>query len=101
MKWNVFVDNDQQEQLPAIVNLWHNKQRDKPNRLSPLPLLRMTDHMPCRDAAAMLGINAGTLQKWRNGEIETGLHYAQADRIAIRSLGVHPSFVWGAEWWKV
>lgn len=101
-------DNDQPEPLCSVENPWQAQHasdargmRERPNRLSPLPLLRMTDGMPCREAAAMLGVNAGTLQKWRNGETEIGLHYAQADRIAIRHLGTHPSNVWGQEWWKV
>ena len=63
--------------------------------------LRITEDMPCREAAAFLGVNAGTLQKWRNGDIETGLHYARADRIAIKNLGKHPADVWGQDWWKV
>jgi hypothetical protein len=103
MEWRLFVD-DQKEQTPNIINIWQDEslaKRLRPNRLSPSPLLRITDGMACRDAAAMLGINAGTLQKWRNGQIETGLHYAQADRIAIRKLGVHPATVWGSDWWRV
>ena len=97
------------ESPPSVLNLWntagesgsHGTERDRPQRLSPLPLLRITDGMPCREAATFLGINAGTLQKWRNGETETGLHYARADRIAIKNLGKHPADIWGQDWWKV
>jgi hypothetical protein len=95
---------NQQEQPQDVINIWQDDslaKRLRPNRLSPTPLLRITDGMACREAAAMLGLNAGTLQKWRNGDIETGLHYAQADRIAIRNLGVHPATVWGSDWWRV
>lgn len=49
----------------------------------------------------MLGVNAGTLQKWRNGETQQGLHYARADKIACQSLGVHPTAIWGKDWWRV
>tara|TARA_R110000868_G_scaffold347228_2_gene608292 strand:+ start:254 stop:520 length:267 start_codon:yes stop_codon:yes gene_type:complete len=80
-----------------VVDVW----RERPNRLSPLPLLKLTEGMPCRDGASMLGINTGTLQKWRNGETAIGLHYAQADRIAVRHLGIHPSSLWGRDWWRV
>jgi hypothetical protein len=86
-------------QQPQINDVWETPLRA--NRLSPLPLLQLTEGMPCRDAAAMLGINAGTLQKWRNGDTHIGLHYAHADRIAIRNLGTHPANVWGVEWWKL
>ena len=75
--------------------------RERPVRLSPLPLVRMTENMPCREAAAMLGVNTGTLQKWRNGEIQQGLHYARADKIACQQLGVHPASIWGKDWWLV
>lgn len=98
--------DEQSETVPQIENPWDNNSsfdslRDSPKRLSPLPLLRITNDMPCREAAAFLGVNAGTLQKWRNGDIETGLHYARADRIAVKALGKHPAEVWGSDWWKV
>lgn len=75
--------------------------RERTNRLSPLPLLLLTEAMTCRDGASALGINVGTLQKWRNGDTDIGIHYAQADRIAVRHLGVHPSSLWGRDWWRV
>jgi hypothetical protein len=84
---------------PHIHDVWAT--RERPNRLSPEPLLALTRDMPVRDAAEMLGINVGTLQKWRNGETHAGLHYAQADRIAVRHLGTHPAVIWGNDWWKV
>lgn len=101
--------DDQPESPPSIQNPWKvanaseslGISRERPQRLSPIPLLRITEDMPCREAAAFLGVNAGTLQKWRNGDIETGLHYARADRIAIKNLGKHPADVWGQDWWKV
>lgn len=91
---------EQHEEQPeiAIHDVW--TQRERPARLSPEPLLNMTRDLPVREAAAMLGINVGTLQKWRTGESQLGLHYATADRIAIR-LGTHPAVLWGREWWKV
>lgn len=92
--------------VPEINNVWQDaprvtQQRERANRLSPLPLVRIVEGMPCRDGAAMLGINAGTLQKWRNGETQQGLHYARADRIACNALGVHPTAIWGEQWWRV
>lgn len=90
---------------PSVNNPWHNKPqrqvRERPLRLSPEPLVRMVDGMPCREAAAFLGVNAGTLQKWRNGDTTQGLHYARADRIACHALGMHPASIWGAEWWRL
>jgi transposase-like protein len=55
---------------PVVSNVWTTAQprttaRERPVRLSPEPLVKIVDGMPCREAAAMLGINAGTLQKWR------------------------------------
>lgn len=87
---------------PSVENVWHaTSARDKSIRLSPMPLVIMVEGMPCREGAAMLGINAGTLQKWRNGETAAGLHYARADRIAVHALGVHPTAIWGKEWWRL
>lgn len=89
---------------PAVEDVWQSVRattRERPVRLSPLPLVRIVDGMSCREAAAMLGINTGTLQKWRNGETAQGLHYARADRIAVQQLGVHPTAIWGQAWWKV
>jgi len=88
------------DNLPAVADVWHNRRQRAP-RLSPEPLVRMVEGMTCRDAAAYLGVNAGTLQKWRNGETRQGLHYAKADTIACRALGVHPSAIWGREWWSL
>jgi len=87
---------------PSVNNVWHGKTyRERPQRLSPEPLVKLVDGMPCRDAAALLGINAGTLQKWRNGNTQHGIHYARADEIACRALGVHPTAIWGNDWWRV
>jgi len=91
---------------PVVSNVWTTAQprtttRERPVRLSPEPLVKIVDGMPCREAAAMLGINAGTLQKWRNGETQQGLHYAKADQIACNALGVHPTAIWGKQWWQV
>ena len=87
---------------PAVDNVWlATTARERPIRLSPEPLVRIVEGMPCREAAALLGINAGTLQKWRNGETQQGLHYAKADQIACNALGVHPTAIWGKQWWQV
>ena len=86
---------DQHE--PQIHDVWSKR----PTRLSPEPLLVLTRDMPVRDAAAMLGINVGTLQKWRNGDTQVGIHYATADRIAVRHLNTHPSLIWGNDWWQI
>jgi len=90
----------EENEATNVVDVWSDA-RERPNRLSPLPLLLLTEGMPCRDGASMLGINTGTLQKWRNGETAIGLHYAQADRIAVRHLNTHPSLLWGRDWWRV
>jgi hypothetical protein len=93
--------DDQPELLPSVHNPWTVANASESLCKARERLLRITEDMPCREAAAFLGVNAGTLQKWRNGDIETGLHYARADRIAIKNLGKHPADVWGQEWWKV
>ena len=88
---------------PAVEDVWQPSPntRERPVRLSPDPLVKLVEGMPCREAANMLGINAGTLQKWRTGDTEQGLHYARADRIACQALGVHPTAIWGQAWWQV
>lgn len=84
---------------PRVEDVW--QKRERPARLSPEPLLKFVVDLPVRDAAEALGVNTGTLVKWRSGNFEPGLHYAKADRIAIMHLRVHPSFVWGQEWWRL
>ena len=49
-------------QQPQINDVWETPLRA--NRLSPLPLLQLTEGMPCRDAAAML---ASTQALFRSG----------------------------------
>ncbi len=88
------------DETPTIEDAWAGAKRERIARLSPEPLLRIVQDMACRDAAAFLGVNVGTLQKWRNDETSIGLHYARADRIAVRNLGKHPSAIWGADWWR-
>ena len=87
------------EAQPQVVDVW--SRRERPPRLSPEPLLRYVADLPCREAAAALGINPGTRVKWRAGDFEPGIHYAKADRIAIKNLRTHPSVVWGQEWWRL
>jgi hypothetical protein len=49
--------------------------------------------------AAALGCNRAMVNKWRNGKSVLISPY-RADRYAIR-IGLHPSLVWGAEWWNL
>jgi hypothetical protein len=46
--------------------------------------------------AEMLGTTRRAVTRWRS----IGLNERQADELAVRHLGVHPSVVWGAEWWR-
>jgi transcriptional regulator with XRE-family HTH domain len=63
--------------------------------------MRIVDGLSMRDAAEVLGVNPGTITRWRNpeGERRPSIHFAKADEIAIR-IGFHPAEIWGAEWWK-
>lgn len=81
----------------GVEDVW---KRERIKRLSTTPLLRAVHDLPVRDAAETLGVNVGTLVKWRASEGACTIHYARADRIAIR-LGVHPSVMWGREWWNL
>ena len=81
----------------GVEDAW---KRERVARLSTTPILRAIENLPVRDAAEMLGINIGTLMKWRASEGASTVHYARADRIAIR-LGVHPAYMWGREWWQI
>jgi hypothetical protein len=80
-----------------VDDVW---KRERIARLSCEPVLRAVGELPVRDAAELLGVNVGTLMKWRASEGSATIHYARADRIAIR-LGVHPSAMWGREWWNL
>ena len=81
----------------GVEDVW---KRERIKRLSTAPILRAVHDLPVREAAAQLGVNVGTLVKWRNSEGASTIHYARADRIAIR-LGVHPSVMWGKDWWNL
>jgi len=81
----------------GVEDAW---KRERVARLSTIPILRAIDNLPVRDAAQLLGVNIGTVVKWRASEGSATVHYARADRIAIR-LGVHPAYMWGREWWQI
>jgi len=81
----------------GVEDVW---KRERIARLSTAPVLRAVNDLPVREAAVMLGVNVGTLMKWRASEGAATIHYARADRIAIR-LGVHPSAMWGRDWWSL
>lgn len=81
----------------GVEDVW---KRERIARLSTAPVLRAVNDLPVREAAVMLGVNVGTLMKWRASEGAATIHYARADRIAIR-LGVHPSAMWGRDWWTL
>jgi hypothetical protein len=81
----------------GVEDVW---KRERTARLSTTPILRAVEDLPVRDAAQILGINVGTLVKWRASEGECTVHYARAERIAIR-LGSHPAYLWGREWWQI
>lgn len=80
----------------GVEDVW---KRERTARLSTAPILRAVDDLPVREAAVLLGVNVGTLMKWRASEGAATIHYARADRIAIR-LGHHPSHMW-REWWSI
>lgn len=82
---------------PQVEDVW---KRERIARLSCEPVLRVVSDLPVRDGAELLGVNVGTLMKWRQSEGSATIHYARADRIAIR-LGVHPSAMWGRDWWTL
>lgn len=84
---------------PRVEDVW--SKRERPGRLSPEPLLRFVVDLPCREAAEALGVNPGTMVKWRAGNFEPGIHYAKADRIAVKHLRTHPATIWGQEWWSL
>ena len=75
--------------------------RERPPRFSPDPLLRIVDGLSMRDAADVLGVNPGTITRWRNSSDEnpSSIHFVKADEIAVR-VGVHPASIWGQAWWK-
>jgi len=50
---------------PRVEDVW--SKRERPGRLSPEPLLRFVADLPCREAAEALGVNPGTMVKWRSG----------------------------------
>jgi hypothetical protein len=81
----------------SVEDVW---KRERVARLSTTPILRVVNDLPVRDAADLLGVNVGTLMKWRASDGSATIHYARADRIAIR-LGCHPSAMWGREWWSL
>jgi hypothetical protein len=81
----------------SVEDVW---KRERVARLSTTPILRVVNDLPVRDAADLLGVNVGTLMKWRASEGSATIHYARADRIAIR-LGYHPSAMWGKDWWSL
>jgi transcriptional regulator with XRE-family HTH domain len=75
--------------------------RERPPRFSPDPLLRIVDGLSMRDAADVLGVNPGTITRWRNSTPDhpATIHFVKADEIAVR-VGVHPAAIWGQEWWR-
>lgn len=81
----------------GVENVW---KRERIARLSTTPVLKAVEGLPVRDAAERLGVNVGTLVKWRASEGNATIHYSRADKIAIR-LGVHPSQMWGRDWWSL
>jgi len=48
--------------------------------------------------ADMIGVSARNVSRWRKGD--KGIPWPSADEAAIK-LGLHPSLVWGEDWWNV
>ena len=48
--------------------------------------------------ADMIGVSARNVSRWRKDN--KGIPWPSADEAAIR-LGLHPSLVWGEDWWNV
>jgi lambda repressor-like predicted transcriptional regulator len=69
----------------------------KQQRLNLDKLFRFCDAASQRELSETCGVSHDTVYHWiRNG----GVPEPQADRIAIR-LGVHPSAIWGDEWFAL
>jgi lambda repressor-like predicted transcriptional regulator len=69
----------------------------KQQRLNIDKLFRFCDAQSQRELGEICGVANETISHWiRHG----GVPEPQADRIAI-SLGVHPSAIWGDEWFNL
>ncbi len=82
---------------PSVEDVW---KRERTARLTTEPILAKVADLPVREAADLLGVNVGTLMKWRASEGTATVHFARADKIAVR-LGVHPCAMWGRTWWTI
>lgn len=68
----------------------------KPRRLPAQPLLSMfRDDMSEQQIAIAVRRSRRTIQDWKN----KGIPQYQADEVAC-FIGVHPSHIWGEEWWQ-
>jgi hypothetical protein len=64
----------------------------------PEPVLRLAGAGTDEEVGVRLGVSALTVCRWRNGRV-CGMRVDVADRVA-RELGLHPSNVWGDDWWS-
>lgn len=65
------------------------------------PIQRLIEKMGDSDdqtAAEVLGVSLHTFRRWKYMG-KTTLCAWQADRYACR-IGLHPSSVWGRQWWE-
>lgn len=46
------------------------------------------------DIAETMGVSRRTVQRW----LHNGVDAVLADEIAVKVIGDHPSYVWGADW---
>lgn len=65
--------------------------------LDAAPLLELKADTTDDRLAVLLGANRQSVTRWRAGE---RIALDTADRCAVR-LGLHPSEVWGNDWWNL
>ena len=70
--------------------------RHQTRKLPAQPLITMfRDDLTHNQIAHILHRDRNTLRRW----IERGIPQYEADKVACL-IGVHPSHIWGEEWWQ-
>lgn len=67
-------------------------------KLSVVPLLDFVGEIETSTLSAQLNIRMATIRAWHTRPCELDVH--RADQIATK-LGVHPSAIWGDDWFRV
>ena len=60
------------------------------------PVMRHYQGRSLRAIGTALGVSWNAITQWQ----DRGIPLDSADRIAVKSLGVHPSALWGDLWWE-